>query len=210
MHHGELETFAIALLTIVNPVGSVVIFAGMVQDRPAEEIRAIARTTGIAVAVILLLATWGGEMLLALFAISVPAFETAGGLIILLLGLGMVQGGPEERPSFENRDGGAARRQASIAVVPLAMPLLVGPGALATVIVQTHKVDSLGDEAIISLICLAVALSVWICFRLATPICRALGTAGVSVLTRAMGILLSAIAFGMIATGVKGLLPGLD
>jgi multiple antibiotic resistance protein len=208
MHYGELETFAIALLTIVNPIGAVAIFTGMVQDRTPAEINAIVRTTSIAVAVILLLATWCGELLLALFAISLPAFETAGGLIVLRLGLGMVQSGPEEHAP-PGGEGGGARRSGSIAVVPLAMPLLVGPGAMATVIVQTHKLGSLGDNVLVSLICLAVALSVWICFRLATPIGRALGTAGISVLSRAMGILLSAIAFGMIATGVKGLLPSL-
>ena len=211
-HYGELETFAVALLAMVNPIGGAAIFAAMGQDLPPAERAAMARTASVAVAVLLLTAAWAGEPLLALLSISVPAFEVAGGLVVLRVGLGMLQhgGGGFAAPPVPAPGGGATGGGGrSAAVVPLAMPILVGPGAMATVIVQTHKLPGYADTLAVSALCVVMGLLVWACLTSAAPVSRVLGTGAVDALTRVLGILLAAIAVGMMATGAQELFPRL-
>jgi multiple antibiotic resistance protein len=93
--------------------------------------------------------------------------------------------------------------------VPLAIPGTVGAGSITTVVIQASTYDSLRDLAIISLISLGVAMIVWLAFRSASPIGKRLGPIGMNIVTRVMGILVTATAFGLLARGIGGLLPGL-
>jgi len=205
--NGALVTFAVALITITNPIGNLAIFASLTTDRDDAEKKRIAAQSAIAVAVILVLVTWTGSFLLDIFSISVPAFETAGGLIILLLGLAMLH----SQPSTMHHPAGdeESEQKQSVAIVPLAMPIVAGPGAITTIIVRTHSADTILDRVLVSVVCLVVALLLLLAFRFAAPIGRRLGTSGINVVTRIMGMVLSAIAIGMIASGLKQLFPGL-
>lgn len=211
LHSGELETFAVGLLAMVNPLGGAAIFAAMAESLSPAERAAMARTASLAVAALLLVATWVGKPLLALLSISLPAFELAGGLIVLRIALGMLQHGSAgfASPPAMTGAGDAGRGALSMAVVPLAMPMLVGPGAMAAVIIQTHKRPTDADTLAVSAVCLLMALVVWVCLHLAAPMCRLLGNSGVDVLTRILGLLLAAIAVGMMATGAGELFPRL-
>jgi multiple antibiotic resistance protein len=97
----------------------------------------------------------------------------------------------------------------TLAVVPLAIPGTVGAGTITTVIVQATTYSTLPDLGIITLVAAATALVMWVTFRSAGPIARRLGPIGLNIATRVMGILVTATAFGMLARGLGGLLPGL-
>lgn len=198
--------FTVALITIANPIGNLAIFASMTADRDDAEKKRIATQSAFAIALIMVIVTWTGSFLLDMFGISVSAFQTAGGVIILLLGLGMLHSKPStvQHPTTEEH---AAPRE-SIAIVPLAIPIVAGPGAMTTIIVETHRADTILDRVIVTAVCLAVSLLLFLAFRFAPPISRRLGTSGINVVTRIMGMVLAAIAIGMMASGLKGLFPG--
>jgi multiple antibiotic resistance protein len=211
VQYGELETFAVGLLAMINPIGGAAIFAAMAENLSSSERAAMAHTASVAVATLLLVTAWVGKPLLGLLSIGLPAFEVAGGLIVLRIALGMLQRGAAgfAAPPDVAAGKGAGQAVLGMAVVPLAMPMLVGPGAMATVIIQTHKQPGYTDALAVSAVCLGMALVVWACLQLAAPMCRLLGAGGVDVLTRILGLLLAAIAIGMIASGLGGLFPRL-
>jgi multiple antibiotic resistance protein len=97
----------------------------------------------------------------------------------------------------------------SIAIVPLAIPLMAGPGAISLVIVTANRARDWVDLGALILSCLLTAFSIWICLRLAGGIRRMLGTTGINIATRVMGMILTAIGVELITTGFKELFPGL-
>ncbi len=211
LHGLDWSTFLIfvtAMLTITNPIGSLPIFAGMTSDRSDSDKKILAAKAAFAIATILLVVTWTGGFLLQLFGLTIHAFQAAGGLIVLLLGLSMLHGAPSGQQHTPAEDEEASARN-SIAVVPIAIPLVAGPGAITTVLLETQKHPHLLEKIEISLICISIGLLFWLCFHFASPIASRLGVSGIAVVTRIMGMILAAIAFGMLAEGIKGLLPGL-
>lgn len=204
----HLVTFAVAMLTITNPIGALAIFAGMTADRSESEKKQTAYKAAFAVAIILLLVTWAGKYLLEMFGITPSGLEVAGGVIIALMGLSMLHSKTSEM-SHSKGEGEEAQTKPSIAVVPMAMPIIAGPGGITTVILATHKFPSIEAKLLVSATCVAVAAITWLCLYFAAPISRMLGVAGMNIVTRIMGIVLTAIAFQMLAAGLKKLLPGL-
>jgi multiple antibiotic resistance protein len=203
-----LAVFAAAIFTILNPIGDAAIFEGMVSGRSSGEKRAIAVKSAVAVAAILFATLWFGEQLLAFFGVSLASLETAGGLIVALIGISMLH----SRKSGMHTIGGQHENpiaQAPVAVVPLAMPISAGPGVIATVIANTHKYQGFENNLKMSMVCVGMSIILAVCFLSAGSIKRLLGTAGMSIVTKFMGIILLAIACGMFASGGKGLLPGL-
>lgn len=200
--------FAVALLTIANPIGAVAIFSGIAGDRSYGEQRSLAHTTGVAVAIILLLVTWLGSGVLDVFGVTTSGLEVAGGVIIALLGLSMLHS-QTSMMKHREEEGTEAKQKVSIAVIPMAIPIVAGPGAITTVINATNKLPSLYDRMLISAICVALAAILWVCLRFAAPISKRLGVTGINLVTRIMGMILTAIAFQMLTSGLKELLPGL-
>lgn len=208
MTWNELVTFAAAMFTITNPIGNAAVFIGMAGQRPANERHRIIITTVLASATILVVITWAGEGVLGFFGVSIPALQATGGVVISLFGLSMLHArhsglhtNEEERDEALSKD--------SIAIVPLAMPIVAGPGTITTVVVATHSHEGITNNLEISFVCVAAVLVVGACFLAAGPISRVLGITGMNILTRFMGLILTAIAIGMLAEGIKGLLPGL-
>ena len=204
---GALVTFMVALITIANPIGNLAIFASLTGDRDEAEKKAIATKSALSIALILVIVTWSGSYLLKLFGISVPAFQTAGGLIILLLGLSMLHSKTSAMQHTDDEHKVAVQKDA-IAVVPLAIPIVAGPGAMTTIVVQTHHTTTIMDKVLVTAVCLGVSLLLLLAFRFAAPIGKRLGTGGINIVTRIMGMVLSAIAIGMMANGLKQLFPG--
>jgi len=178
----------IGVLAIVNPLGAIPIFLSLCSDRTPAQCKQVARTSALAVAVILILATWGGDTILGFFGIDVPAFRVGGGLLILLMAINMLHArqchtrqNPEEADEAGNKE--------NIAVVPLAIPLMAGPGAISLVIVDAHQMINWSDRLILSVDILFVAFAVWVALRLAAPIGKKLGVTGLNIATRVMGLL---------------------
>ncbi len=202
-----IKTF-VGIIAIVNPLGAIPVFLSLCGDRPASEVKSIARITAAAVAVVLIIAAWTGETLLSFFGIGIPAFRTGGGLLILLMAIAMMharQSHVKRSPEEENAD----TEKEDVAVVPLAIPLLAGPGSISLVVVDAQQSSSITHNIMISLCIIGVALAVWITLRLAEPIGERLGVTGLNIATRIMGLLLAAIGVQMIADGMIQLFPGL-
>jgi len=207
----DVVLFATSLLAIVNPISSAVLFASMAGRFSADVQRRMANQSAFAVLVILLVCAWAGRPLLQVLGISVPMLQAAGGLILLLYGLRMVSVDElklthEEQVSAEEIP---EEHWKTLAVVPLAIPGTVGAGTITTVVVAATTYSTLVDLAIITAVCGGTALLMWLTYRSAGPIARRLGPIGLNVVTRVMGILVSATAFGLLGRGIGGLLPGL-
>jgi multiple antibiotic resistance protein len=204
---GYVKTI-ISLLAIVNPLGAVPVFISLTSDAPLQERGHIARISATSVAMILVFAVWIGEPFLHFFGTSIGAFRVAGGLLILLMGIAMLHGRISEA-KHTAAEAKEAKDKESIAVVPLAIPLMAGPGAISLVIVDAHHASNYGNKFLLSVGVVVVSLLVWTALRLAGPLSRALGTTGINIATRVMGLILASVGVEFIATGLKQLLPGL-
>jgi multiple antibiotic resistance protein len=196
------------LLAIVNPLGVIPIFVSLTSSLAEQERKRIAHTTTIAVAVVLIVATLLGKPLLNFFGISIASFKVGGGILLLLMAISMMQARhTQSRQTPEEAE--EAEEKASIAVVPIAMPLLAGPGAISTVIIYADASSQPLHIGLIIIIILLVALLTWIALTVAGPVRRMLSKTGINIATRLMGLLLAAIAVEFIAGGLIQLLPGL-
>jgi multiple antibiotic resistance protein len=200
---------AFALFAIVDPVGVIPIFLLATRGYSLAQSHAAARIAALTVLGVLTLFTFAGEPLLAFFGIRLAAFSVAGGLLLLLLALSMVEAhvSPQRQTEDEAME---AEEKDSVGVVPLGVPLLAGPGAITHVIVASGAAQ--GDvlsQGLLMIPVALVALSVWLAFRAAPMIARRLGKTGIHVVTRLMGLIIAAISIEMIASGLGTLFPGL-
>jgi multiple antibiotic resistance protein len=204
----EFLRFAAALFAIMNPFGNIAIFLSITSDRSPAERGRIAIVTSGAVLVTLVVVAVLGEQILALFDISVGAFRIAGGIIILILALSMLhaqQSGVHH--SAQEEDAGKIKDNP--AIFPLAIPLIAGPGSMATVIVYSQRAHGLLDTAMIGAAIILLCGMQLLALRVAERLSTFLGTTGLNVLTRLMGMLLAAIAVEMIVGGLTDLFPQL-
>jgi multiple antibiotic resistance protein len=168
--------------------------------------RAIARTVVIAVCSILLASLLFGQLLLDFFGITVSSFRVGGGILILLMAISMMQA--RRSAVVQTREEAAeVESKESVAVVPLAMPLLAGPGAISTVIVYSHKGAGLLHHLCIGLIIVLVSVALWLILKSVPWLSRHMSQTGINIFTRIMGLILAAIAIEFIANGLKGLFP---
>ena len=200
-----LHVFA-ALFVIVNPLGAIPLFIGYTRGQTAGERRATARTTAVAVAIVLLVSIFFGDHLLQFFGIGLPSFRVGGGILILLMAIAMLnaQQGGARYTAEEGREG---ELKDHIAVVPLAIPILAGPGAISTTILYAHEARNPVDLMVLASAALLVAAAVATALHLADPIANRLGRTGINIATRIMGLILAAVAVEFIAGGLLQLFP---
>lgn len=204
----DYAKFFIGLLAIVNPIGIVPVFVGLTRNLSDAERNVVGLRASITVGVVLVVALLMGESMLKFFGISLDLFRVAGGILILLMAISMLHGGisPAKQTSEEAQD---AEEKEKIAVVPLGMPLLAGPGAISTIIIYTHRGQGLLHYSLLLGIALTLALLTWLALRAAPGIADRIGRTGLNIVTRIMGLILAAIGVEFITSGLKQLLPGL-
>jgi multiple antibiotic resistance protein len=204
----EFLKFAAALFAILNPIGNTAIFLSVTSERSTAERQKIALTTSLAVLITLLVTAVVGQKILDLFGISVGSFRVAGGIIILLLALSMLHARPSgvHHSPAEEADG---REKDNPAVFPLAIPVIAGPGAMATVIVYVQHAHGIGGGIRIGAVIVFMSGVILLVLRAANRLSSLLGPTGMNVLTRLMGMVLAAIAVEMIAGGLGQLFPQL-
>jgi len=206
---GAYLALIVSLFAIMNPLYSISSFLHLTEDLPAEERRAIPGRTAFAAFLIMVIAFFAGESILRLFSISLPALRISGGLVVFAAGWSMVRGELAVAHGKE-RTGKDTAASRSIAVIPLAMPLTAGPGAISLmIVVATYGNPWEGQLAIVFAV-LLVCLSVWLTLRAADRIRRAIGTTGMDVIGRVMGLLLLALAIEFITSGLVQKFPGLQ
>lgn len=198
----------VGLVAIVNPLGALPIFLSMSdKSDPDADMRTINRAA-VAVALILLISAWTGEALLGFFGITIDAFRVGGGLLILLMGISMLHGKQSHVQHCPNETGEVEKKE-DISVVPLAIPLMAGPGAISLVILDANKIHSFGGEIVLALAIISIAIIAWLVLFIAEKMRDKLGTIGLNIATRIMGLILAAIGVQFMADGIKHLLPGL-
>lgn len=208
MDFTEYTKFLIGLIAVVNPIGAIPIFLAMTSDLTSRERHKIAHITAIAVVSILLISLFFGEAILDFFGISINSFRVGGGILILLMAISMMHA-KGEKPIRSKEEDYDMEQADSIGVVPLAMPLLAGPGAISAVIIEAHRQTSITHYGFLAADILILALIIWGILRLTPWISQRLNQLSINIITRIMGLLLAAIAIEFIATGLKGLFPSL-
>ena len=197
-----------AMLVIVNPIGAVPLFISMTASQHVKTRRRTAVVSAATVAVVLIGASVLGESLLQFFGVSIASFRVGGGILVMLLAISMFQAqlsGSKTTPE----EAKEAEEKADIAVVPLAIPLLTGPGAISTAIIFAGQSSGWAHKGLLISSCVLVAITVWITLRMAIPIGARLGKTGINIVSRLMGLLLAAIAVEIIAGVLSKLLSGL-
>ncbi|WP_309643880.1 MarC family protein [Phenylobacterium sp.] len=203
--------FFVALFALIDPVGNVPLFAAATNGVKGRESRLIAFYLALFVLGFLTFFYFSGLALLEFFGISLAAFRIAGGVILFLLGLDMVRNDFVANFALEGDDAptGAGSRALARArfermIVPFAMPLLIGPGAISTVVIYASEAKRFGlggaavGVGVIGALALATMLSFW-----ATPlITRLLGRIGLTIVVRVLGLILCALAVQFILAGI--------
>jgi len=207
------KTF-VGMIALMNPLGAIPILITLCSDKPAVVCKRIPKVTATAILIILLISVWAGEAILKLFGISIEAFQTGGGILILLMAIHMLQAKKDSVKQTKGEEKELSESEIksmlSVAIVPLAIPLMAGPGTISFSIVQGVAVSGIpGGRLILSAVVLAAALLAWLILFAAEPIGKKLGEKGLNIATRLMGMLLAAIGVQMIAHGLVKLLPGL-
>ncbi|MEP1075818.1 MarC family protein [Leptolyngbya sp. PL-A3] len=189
---------------VIDPVGLLPLFISLTGKYPPEEQNRIARRAVLVAAVILLVFSFTGNLLLRYLGISFEAFEIAAGLLLLKIGVDMVFAQQERETPEEEQE---AQQREDVSVFPLAIPLLAGPGTLASLLIFTSEVDGdrLGFALILGVVALVLLLTYGL-FGLATWLAKVFGRTGINVVTRVLGVLLAALAVQYIASGTSDVL----
>lgn len=208
MDYSEYIKIFIGLLAIVNPFGAIPMFISMTADETPAQRRVTTNQVAIGLTVILLVSLFAGDLLLRFFGITIDSFRVGGGILVLLMAIAMLQAktSPIKQTSEEADE---SIQKESVAIVPLAMPLLAGPGAISTVILAANKAGSLLGQVIIAGGVVLLSVVVWVVLRMSPWIAGHMGATGINIMTRIMGLMLTAIAVEFIVNGLKGLFPGL-
>jgi multiple antibiotic resistance protein len=199
----------VSLFAVVNPLGSAPLYLSMTANfTPAERGR-IANTAAITCAITLCIAAVAGEQVLNAFGISVGSFRVIGGLMFLLMAIDMLNVRPSRlRHTPEEQMEAADRRQ--VAFVPLGIPMLAGPGAISTVLLYWNEQEAAAGKSAVIAVVLAIGLACWAILRGAAPIGRLLGTTGINILIRLMGLIVGALGVEYVVAGLKQMIPGLQ
>lgn len=209
MNSVDTAKFLVAMIVMMNPLGSLSIFLQLTNRYTNAHQRKTAVRCGVAMTIIMVASIWFGTPLLDLLGITIASFRFAGGIILLLIGLSMLQS--QESPTNHTpEDDVAAEERASIAVVPLALPIIIGPGAISTLIIASTDSTGFLYKGWLTLLCIALALGMSTILFYGSLIGRLFGESVLKVVTRIMGMLVMALAVGMLANGLIGLIPALQ
>jgi multiple antibiotic resistance protein len=197
-------------LAVVNPLACVPFFIhftqGFTKAQRQRTILVSSFTTFVVIAISALL----GLQILEFFGISLASFQVGGGMLLLSSALSMLNAQPAEaRANADEVHDAEARATvgASIAVVPLAIPLLTGPATMSTVVIYAEKAKTLLQLGSLVGYGVVIALATALCFAMAAPIARVMGKTGINVMTRLMGLILAALAVEVMADGLHKLFP---
>lgn len=206
----NLAQFALVTITsvlfIVDPIAVIPTYLVITADQTPEQRAITARRACIAAALILIAFALGGALIFELFGITLEAFRIAGGLILWVVAMDMLHG--ERRTQESHPEIAEGRVKEDVAITPLAMPMLAGPGAISTIMVLAGQARSVPEKLVVHASIIITALASWIILRIGTGVVRAMGQTGIRVMTRIMGLLLAAIAVQFVITGGRDALKG--
>ena len=197
----------IGAFAIVNPFSTIPVFISLTAHYSAYERKRVARGTATSVFMILVVAYFIGGVLLKFFSISVASFRVAGGILILMTAFSMLQGRLSATKQTDD-EASEAQEKEHIAVIPLALPLLAGPGSISLVIIASANTQTIMDTFAAVVGILVIAILTWLILNGGVKIAEKLGTTGMKITTRLMGLILASIAIEFIVAGLGAKFPG--
>ncbi len=200
-----VKTFVI-LVTIIDPIGNLPAYMALTAQYSVEEHKTIAIKTCFTVFSFLTVSFLIGKYVILFFGIQMSAFKLVGGIFLLYVAFTMIT---NSKTSYLF-SGDEIDHKNGISLMPLTFPLLIGPAAISSVIIQSNEMTTLSAKVISILEFVVIGFLIWMVLRLAQKIMKILGNTGVRFLTQIMGLLLGSLAIGFIADELKVLFPGLS
>lgn len=200
--------FFVSLCALVNPIGMIPIFTTMTNSHSFSERKKTNLIANFSACLILLISLFFGSNILNIFGISINSFRIAGGILIISIAFSMISG--EFISKIETKKGSKEKKETdNISVVPLAMPLIAGPGAISSTIVWSTYYPTWMNLFGCSLAICLFSFVCWLCFQVAPCVVQILGKTGINIITRIMGLLLMSLGIEFISIGVSAIFPGL-
>lgn len=201
----ELLQFALitftSVLFIVDPIAVIPTYLVITRDETPVQRRRTALRACIAAAVLLIAFGLAGRFIFQILGITMPAFRVAGGAILWVVAMDMLQAKRSTQESTPEIEEGTAKED--VAITPLAMPMLAGPGAISTIMVLAGQARTVGQSVVVYLSIVLTALVCWLTLRIGERLMARMGQTGIRVMTRIMGLLLAAVAAQFVLTGVR-------
>jgi multiple antibiotic resistance protein len=198
----------IALLAIVNPIGAVPFFIAFTQNLTREQRQRTLRVASFAAFVVIAVSALAGLKIIEFFGISIASFQVGGGTLLLISSLQMLNAQPAEtRPADVEEGNQKVDAGASIAIVPLTIPLLTGPATISTMVIYAEKTRHWWELAALVGYGVVIGLATYLTFSASGRIAKVLGRTGINVMTRLMGLILAAMAVELLADGLIKLFP---
>ena len=199
----------ISLASVLNPLGALPVYLTLTQENSRDEIKRIATSCSIAVFITIAVSLIFGQKILGFFGISVASFRVGGGVLLATMALSMLQAKRTSTKLNKQEERESSIDIKEIGIVPLAIPLLAGPGTISTSIIQAQSLQTPMLWAGAIMVCLLIGITVKLVLTFSRLIGRRLGTVGVNVMTRIMGLILMAMAVEFITGGLKEIFPAL-
>lgn len=203
----ELVEFAnhfVALLVIANPLSALPAVLRITRSQSLKEKRLTGLIASLSSLLILLIVTWVGTPLLMILGIQLPSFQVAGGVVLFILALSMLNA---EESSIKHNPDEKDKQSDLGAVVPLAIPIIAGPGAISTLIVSVNQFPGLFNQLLISISVIMVCICIGVILFFAVYLENLFGKTGINIINRLGGLILAAISVQTLAGGIKGLFP---
>ena len=198
----------IALLAIVNPIGVIPFFIHFTQGFNRQQRQRTIRVAAFSAGVVIGVSALAGLKIIEFFGISLASFQVGGGLLLLMSALQMLNAQPAESRKDDITEGtDKADAGASIAIVPLTIPLLTGPATISTMVIYAEKTRHWWEQGVLVGYGVVIGVAVWLAFSLSGRIARVLGKTGINVMTRLMGLILAALAVEVMSDGLVKLFP---
>ena len=206
MEYNTFIYYFVSLLVICSPFSALPALINLTQGLSEKEKKRTGIVAGIGVGVILITMTWVGGPLLDFLGISLPAFQVAGGIVVFSLALSMLKA-ETSLIKQNSEDQKEAKHSHSIAIVPLAIPIMAGPGAISTMIVAVNNHPGAINQFYLSVCVICVAFALGVTLYFSTKFEKMLGQKGINIVNRLAGLVLAGIAVQTLANGVIGLFP---
>ncbi len=205
LNWNEYVKILIGLVAMVSPPVTLSMFLSLVSDMTMVEKKRVALIAPVTFGLTLLVFTFFGQAILDAFGITLPAFRIAGGILLLLMGIDMMRSEVSQSSSANDSSSDAT----SIGIVPLAIPIMAGPGAISTTIIFASTHDSFSHHLLVGGVVVMMASVIFLSFRVSLATGRLFGKTAIAISNRIMGLLIAAIAIEFMLNGLIGYFPSL-
>lgn len=197
----------IGIMATFSPFAAIPIFISLTSNHSDADRLSTAKTSAIAAGMTGIVSVWIGQYILMFFGISIAAFKIAGGILLLTMAINMLHAQVPKAKNTKKELKEAQNSTKEIAVVPLAIPLIAGPGAISTIIIFSQQTSAFMHLIMMSLIMIGLSLYIWVSLRMSSFINRKLGVTGLSIISRVMGLILASISIEFMISGLKTVFP---